>query len=99
MHVVPEFPKAGESQALVGDPARAVIDHENEPASQQQQSHQTEKPADHASPCRLLPDAIGLTGGAGKFNRASTLRGSCRTPAHQPESVDAARPALYKTGQ
>jgi hypothetical protein len=54
MDVVPEFAKSGEAKILVGDPARPVIDHENEPASQQQQPYQTEKPADHASPCYLF---------------------------------------------
>src|SRR4051812_47513551 len=53
MDVVPELAEAGEPQILVGDPAGPVIDHENEPASQQQQPNQTEKPADHTSPCYL----------------------------------------------
>src|ERR1700754_2114498 len=54
MDVVPELAEPGEPQVLVGDPACPVIDHENEPASQQQQPYQTKKPADHASPCYLF---------------------------------------------
>src|SRR5712671_1594861 len=48
--IVPELTEPGEPQGLIGDPARAVIDHENESAGQQQQPYQSEKTADHASP-------------------------------------------------
>src|SRR5690348_7481062 len=48
--VVPELAKPGEAQVLVGHPAGAVIDHEDESAGQQQQTDQSEKTADHASP-------------------------------------------------
>jgi hypothetical protein len=37
-------------QGLIGDPARSVIDHENESAGQQQKPDKSEKTADHASP-------------------------------------------------
>src|SRR5882757_1365594 len=52
--VVPELAEPREPQVLIGDPARPVINHENESAGQQQQPHQSEKTADHASPfvCR-----------------------------------------------
>jgi hypothetical protein len=103
MDVVPEFAKPGEPQILVGDPASPVIDHENEPASQQQQPYQTEKPADHASPCNSqLPQAgPGLTGELKKFNLASALTALRRTlvwARSGPESVDAAKAGLYKSG-
>src|ERR1700751_2076760 len=48
--VVPELTETGEAQRLVGDPAGPVIDHEDEPAGEQQQPYQSEKAADHASP-------------------------------------------------
>ena len=48
--IVPELAEPGEPQVLVGDPAGAVIDHENETASQQQEPDQSEEAADHASP-------------------------------------------------
>src|ERR1700721_2462161 len=48
MDIVPEFAKPGKPQGLIGDPAGSVIDHENEPARQQQQPDQSEKAADHA---------------------------------------------------
>src|SRR3984957_14177197 len=50
MDIVPEFAKPGKAQGLIGDPARPVIDHEDESAGQQQQSDKSEKAADHASP-------------------------------------------------
>src|ERR1700730_7603696 len=50
MDVVPELTKPGETQGLVGDPAGAVIDHENESAGQQQKPDQSKQTADHASP-------------------------------------------------
>src|SRR6516164_816495 len=50
MDIVPELAKPRESQALIGDPTRAVIDHQDESARQQQQPHQSEKAADHVSP-------------------------------------------------
>src|SRR5215475_8706213 len=50
VNIVPELAELGEPQGLVGDPARAVIDHEDESAGQQQQPHKSEETADHASP-------------------------------------------------
>src|SRR5215475_5111699 len=50
VNVVPELAEPGEPQGLVGDPAGAVIDYENESASQQQQPDQSEKTANHVSP-------------------------------------------------
>src|SRR5258708_39236422 len=54
MDVIPELTEPGEAQALIGDEARTVIDHEDETAGQQQQPDKSEKTADHASPyiCR-----------------------------------------------
>src|SRR5260370_6390330 len=75
MDIVPEFAKTGKAQGLIGDPARAVIDHEDESAGQQQQPHKSEKTADHASPyvsCapkRRQP----LLARRGKFNHISIL--------------------------
>src|SRR6266481_5866159 len=46
MDVVPELPEAREAQGLIGDKARAVIDHEDESAGQQQQPDKSEKTAD-----------------------------------------------------
>src|ERR1700760_2395156 len=48
--VVPELAEPGEAQGLVGHPAGAVIDHEDETAGQQQQPDKSEKTADHPSP-------------------------------------------------
>src|SRR6266481_1741790 len=56
MDVVPELTKPGETQGLIGDPARAVVDHENESAGQQQQPDKSEKTADHASPYIVAPE-------------------------------------------
>src|SRR5262249_46234852 len=55
VHVVPELAETGEPQVLVGHPARPVIDHEDESASQQQQPHQAEETADHVSPTPVAP--------------------------------------------
>jgi hypothetical protein len=75
MDIVPELAKPGETQSLVGDPASAVIDHENESAGQQQQPHKSEKTADHASPyiCRAVRCRQPLPGPLKKFNLISTL--------------------------
>jgi len=101
MDVVPELTEPGEPQVLVGDPARAVIDHENKAAGQQQQPHKPEKTADHASPyiCRARKRSQPLAGQQGKFNLISALSaypGRASRPPEDPESVDAAGPALYK---
>src|SRR5882757_9097445 len=80
MDVVPEFAKPGEPQVLVGDPARPVIDHENETASQQQQPHQTEKPADHASPCYL--PASGRTRLTGRMQEIQPRQHLNRAPRY-----------------
>jgi hypothetical protein len=60
---------------LIGDPARSVIDHENESAGQQQKPDKSEKTADHASPyiCRARKRSQPLTGQHGKFNLISSL--------------------------
>ena len=50
VNIVPELAKAGETQVLVGYEPRTVIDHEDEPAGQQQQADKPKKTADHASP-------------------------------------------------
>src|ERR1700744_5658081 len=75
MDVVPELAEPGEAQALVGDPAGAVIDHEDKSAGQQQEPHQAEKTADHRSPsrCHALKRRQPLPGRPGKFNLISTL--------------------------
>src|SRR6266403_5531239 len=57
MDVVPELTKSGETQGLIGDPARAVVDHENESTGQQQQPEEPEKTADHASPYIVAPES------------------------------------------
>jgi hypothetical protein len=36
MDIVPELTKPGETQGLIGDPPRSVIDHEDKSARQQQ---------------------------------------------------------------
>jgi hypothetical protein len=73
--IVPELAELGEPQALVGHPARAIIDHEYESAGQQQQSDKPEKTADHASPsiCRAEKRRQPLTGWQRKFNLISIL--------------------------
>jgi hypothetical protein len=48
--IVPELAELGEAERLIGDPARAIIDHEDESAGQQQQPYKSKKTADHASP-------------------------------------------------
>ena len=50
VNIVPELAKPGETQGLVGYEPRAVIDHEDEPAGQQQQADKPKETADHASP-------------------------------------------------
>src|SRR6266403_2239132 len=79
MDVVPELTKSGETQGLIGDPARAVVDHENKSAGQQQQPDKAEKTADHASPYihRVRKRSQPLTGQHGKFNLISTLLAFC----------------------
>src|SRR5258708_22264836 len=75
MDVVPELTKPGETQGLIGDPARAVVDHENESTGQQQKPDKSEKTADHASPyiCRARKRSQPITGWRRKFNLISTL--------------------------
>src|SRR5260370_12338103 len=75
MDVVPELTKPGETQGLIGDPARTVVDHENESAGQQQKPDKSEKTADHASPyiCRARKRSQPITGWRRKFNLISTL--------------------------
>jgi hypothetical protein len=103
MNVVPELTEPGEPQGLVGDPACAVIDHENKSAGQQQQPHKSKKTADHASPYigRARRRSQPLPGPQRKFNLISTLSLlSKRAPglSQGPESVDAAIGGLYKGG-
>src|SRR5262249_29862910 len=50
MDVVPELAGAGEAQILVGNPARPIIDHEDESTDEQQQPDKPKKTADHAPP-------------------------------------------------
>src|SRR5258708_21637606 len=45
MDVVPELTKPGETEGLIGDPARAVVDHEHESAGQKQKPDKPEKPS------------------------------------------------------
>ena len=102
MDVVPELAEPGETQGLVGDQTRAVIDHEDESAGQQQQANKPEKTADHASPyiCRARKAVSQYRGHPEKFNLISTLcaiSGPIFRLSGSPESVDAAGRALYKT--
>jgi hypothetical protein len=92
----------GEPQGLIGNPARAVIDHENKSTGQQQQPQKSEKTADHASPyiCLYMSRPARrqpITGQSGKFNLISTLSAFPAGAGRNPESVDAAERALYKT--
>jgi hypothetical protein len=50
IYIVPELAELGETERLVGNPARAIIDHEDESAGQQQQPYKSKNTADHASP-------------------------------------------------
>jgi hypothetical protein len=86
VNIIPELAELGKAQALVGDPPRTVIDHEDKSAGQQQESHKSEKSADHASPYiygsrkRHQP----IPGQFGKFNLINTLlafSGGGRVPA------------------
>src|SRR6478672_6132944 len=102
MDVVPELTNPGETQGLVGDPARAVVDHENESAGQEQKPDKSEKTADHASPyiCRAPRTQPAINGMAaeikphqhltGPFAKGLPVRGGA-------EAVDAAKAALYKS--
>src|SRR6476659_8494532 len=75
MDVVPELTKPGETQGLIGDPARAVVDHENASAGQKQKPDKSEKTADHASPyiSRARKRSKPLAGWRRTFNLISTL--------------------------
>jgi hypothetical protein len=102
--VVPELAKPGKAQGVVGDVPCPVIDHEDKSAGQQQQSHQTEKAADHASPTisRAQIRCQPLAARRGKFNLASTLSGLAgpgRGAGWEAEGVDAVTSDLYKTPQ
>src|ERR1700730_4904870 len=78
MDIVPEFAETGKTQGLIGDPARAVIDHEDKSAGQQQQPHKSKKTADHASPYvfRARKPRQPLPAQRGKFNHISILSAS-----------------------
>ncbi|MGH6642628.1 MAG: hypothetical protein ACRED3_08015, partial [Bradyrhizobium sp.] len=98
----PELPEPGEAQGLVGHEARAVIDHEDKSAGQEQQANQPEETADHTSPyvCRARKAVSPIAGVSNKFNLISTLcanSGRIRYFLEGPESVDGAELALYKT--
>src|ERR1700719_2391270 len=71
MDVVPELAELGETERLIGDPARPVIDHEDESAGQQQQPYESEKTADHASPYIRISIAISIAPWS-RFRSAST---------------------------
>jgi len=77
MDVVPELTNPGETQGLIGDPARAVIDHENESAGQQQKPDKSEKTADHASPyiCRAPRTQPAINGMAAEIQPHQHLTG------------------------
>jgi len=62
---------------LIGDPARAVVDHENESAGQQQKPDKSEKTADHASPyiCRALKTQPAINGVAAEIQPHQHLIG------------------------
>src|SRR5262249_649985 len=93
--VVPELAEPGEAQVLVGHPACAVIDHEDESAGQQQEAYQSEEPADHASPkyCKApLKCRQPIPGRREKFNLFSPLSpppSRALRPRLDPEDVDA----------
>ena len=101
MNIVPELPKAGETQGLVGHETGPVINHEDESADQKQQADKPEETSDHASPyiCRARRTARPIPGWSKKFNLISNL---CvifgRVPAFlaKPENVDGTERALYK---
>jgi hypothetical protein len=89
-------------QGLVGHKPGAVIDHEDESAGQKQEADKPEETADHASPyiCRAGGACSPIPGGPEKFNLVSILCPvSGRIPAAlgNPETVDGAGRALYKT--
>src|SRR4029077_16687598 len=101
MDVVPELPERGETQGLVGDKTRAVIDHEDKSDGQEQQADKPEETADHASPyvCRAQEVDRPIAGASDKFNLISALRaisGPIPRLSEGPESVDGAGLALYK---
>src|SRR5216684_4018178 len=75
VNIVPELTEPSEPQGLIGDPARAVIDHENKSAGQQQQPYKSEKTADHASPyvARARKRSQPLAAQRRKFNLISAL--------------------------
>ncbi|MBW8853930.1 MAG: hypothetical protein JF604_06285, partial [Bradyrhizobium sp.] len=100
--VVPELPEPGETQGLVGHETRAVINHEDKSAGQEQQANKPKETADHASPCvcRARKAVSPITGALDKFNLISTLcaiSGWILCSMRGLESVDGAEPALYKT--
>src|SRR5258708_33171435 len=57
MDVVPELTKSGETQGLIGDPARAVVDHKNNSTGQRQQPEEQEKSAAHAAPYNVASES------------------------------------------
>src|SRR5207253_2792265 len=82
------FAEAGKAQVLVGDPACAIIDHENEPAREQQQADHTEKSADHTSPCYLVaPCPARLTGPAGEIQLCQHLTARIGAGMRPPKAL------------
>ena len=93
MDIVPELAKPGEPQVLVGDPARAVIDHENETAGQQQQARSVGR---SRGSCVTLISHAGrpkcrqpIPGQDEKFNHFSTLSAPATVlgPARRPRKA------------
>src|SRR5581483_1061881 len=84
MDIVPELSEASEAQVLIGDPTRAVIDHEDESAGQQQNPDKSEKTADHAPPIppRAPLAASSYRGSSG--NSTSSVLYRCFAAARSP---------------
>jgi hypothetical protein len=102
MDVVPKLAEPGEMQGVVGDKSRAVIDHEDESAGQQQKSYKPEKAADHTSPYTSRARAQSAINGAAReiqpHQYLISLFAAGFPVPKEPLGVDAAWPALYKTG-
>src|ERR1700712_5136185 len=72
MDIVPQLAELREPQVLIGDPARAIIDHEDETAGQQQQPDKSEETADHSSPVPAESDNAVSQYPAGAGNSTSS---------------------------
>jgi hypothetical protein len=103
MHVIPELAEPRETQGIVGDKTRSIIDHKDETAGQQQEPYKAEKTADHVSPNRLsrpFGPCQPLTAQHRKFNLVSTLSALLAAVRRAParlEAVDASWRDLYKS--